>query len=317
MFSSKYNSVLADNNTNYIDKDIDVRGSNDFETSVNKSYNSVLSSSTHATSISGSASSSKAVLAALRALQDKIRRLETERSQAIDETTYLKQQLRTLEIENDQIRQKENLNAQKNIQEARLTYDKLNNEKIELELKLSKQEDKNKELQLYLDQIQLKIRSLEDEKHSGLLKIKELEAEKNQIENQVNYAQKHEKDLAQTMIWETKRHESEINNLTKRLKESQNELLNQQKDNHQYDIKIKDLDKLVSQLLTLNESLVEQLSGKFSRKTFNPIVDTMNPTNTSNPKPKVKSKKTSVPRVANKLHKKGEQLRSLKSPIKS
>lgn len=42
-----------------------------------------------------SASSSKAVLAALRALQDKIRRLEQERGAALDEAAQLRHQLQT------------------------------------------------------------------------------------------------------------------------------------------------------------------------------------------------------------------------------
>ena len=57
-------------------------------------------SATSANSTSVNTSSSKAVLAALRALQDKIRRLESERSQALDEATDLRQKIKTLDIGN-------------------------------------------------------------------------------------------------------------------------------------------------------------------------------------------------------------------------
>jgi septal ring factor EnvC (AmiA/AmiB activator) len=56
-----------------------------------------------------SASSSKAVLAALRALQDKIRRLESERALALDENAQLRHQIKNQEIETGMVRFRDRL----------------------------------------------------------------------------------------------------------------------------------------------------------------------------------------------------------------
>eukprot|EP01036_Dinobryon_divergens_P031486 gene31488-40892_t len=91
-------------------------------------------------------SSSKAVLAALRALQDKIRRLEAERAQAVEESSQLKHQLKLQEIEFDHSRQKESLSSQKVLQEAKNSFEKVFTEKTDLEVRLVKLEERNKSL---------------------------------------------------------------------------------------------------------------------------------------------------------------------------
>lgn len=139
--------------------------------------------------IIGTSSSSKAVLAALRALQDKIRRLETERSQALDDINSLKHQLKQQEIEHEATKQREQLVSQKNLNEIKHSYDKLLNDKNDLELHLRKYEDKTKISLQHSEELQMKIRSLEEEKHSNQMKIKDLENQKNQIESQIKLAQ--------------------------------------------------------------------------------------------------------------------------------
>ncbi len=154
-----------------------------------RSFTSALSATS---AISGS-SSSKAVLAALRALQDKIRRLETERSQALDETSQLRLQLKNQEIEFEHVKQREQLSAQKSLQEAKSSNERLLHEKTELEMKLMKLEEKTQQLNHTSDELHLKIRVLEEDKHNGILKIKELEHQQQKIEQQINIAQQKEK----------------------------------------------------------------------------------------------------------------------------
>lgn len=137
-------------------------------------------------------SSSKAVLAALRALQDKIRRLESERSQALDEATQLRHQLKNQEVEAEHAKQREQLTAQKSLQEVRAAYERLLTEKSELEVRLSKFEEKNKNAQIGVDELQSKIRILEEEKHAGNMKLKDLEHQRLQIENSIKMAQQKE-----------------------------------------------------------------------------------------------------------------------------
>lgn len=137
-------------------------------------------------------SSSKAVLAALRALQDKIRRLESERSQALDEATQLRHQLKNQEVEAEHAKQREQLTAQKSLHEVRAAYERLLTDKSELEVRLSKFEEKNKHAQIGVDELQAKIRILEDEKHAGNMKLKDLEHQRLQIENSIKMAQQKE-----------------------------------------------------------------------------------------------------------------------------
>lgn len=146
------------------------------------------------TSITSTAtSSSKAVLAALRALQDKIRRLETERSLALDESSQLKLQLKNQEIEAEHAKQKEQLMAQKSVQEMKTAYDRLLEEKSELEVKLARYEEKNRALQHQSDELSIKIRSIEEEKHRELLRLKEYEHEQFQLQQSIKIAQQKEK----------------------------------------------------------------------------------------------------------------------------
>ena len=84
------------------------------------------------------------MLAALRALQDKIRRLESERTQALNDTAQLRQQIKNQEVESDHIKQKEHLASQKNLLEVRTAYDRILTEKTEAEIRLSKLEDRNR-----------------------------------------------------------------------------------------------------------------------------------------------------------------------------
>eukprot|EP01038_Epipyxis_sp_PR26KG_P003991 gene3991-5715_t len=223
-----------------------------------KSYNSSLMSSANGSS------SSKAVLAALRALQDKIRRLEAERSQALDESSQLRHQLKNLEIDMDHEKQKENLIAQKNLQDSRNAYERLHADKSELELRLSKLEDKNKAAQRESDEMAKKIRSLEEEKHSNINKINELEHEQQRIENQIKHAQSREKDIAQTILWDNKRHEDEIFSLNSRIQSLHSELTQTCEEKVNLDKKLIELDHLVEQLLSVNDALVKQLNGKAS-----------------------------------------------------
>lgn len=157
-------------------------------TPLNKSYDSQYSSTSNPTS-------SKAVLAALRALQDKIRRLETERGQAIDETAQLRHQLKNQEIEAEHVKQRELLSTQKNLNEARHSYDRLLSEKTEIEIRVSKLEDRNRISQATADELQTKIRGLEDEKQNGLFKIKEFESQHLQLQAQLENAQAREKGI--------------------------------------------------------------------------------------------------------------------------
>jgi hypothetical protein len=157
----------------------------------NKSFHSVLS----ATSLTGgnASSSSKAVLAALRALQDKIRRLESERSQALDEVTQLRMQLKNQEIESEHQKQRDQLATQKSFQDAKVSQERLQQEKMELEVRVQRMEDKIRLSHQSSEDLQTKLRVLEDDKHAANLRIREMEHSHHQMEQQIKSAQIKEK----------------------------------------------------------------------------------------------------------------------------
>lgn len=146
--------------------------------------------------------SSKAVLSALKALQEKIRRLESERAQALEETAQIRSQMKTLEIEANHSKQREGLVMQKGLQEARTAYDRLLTEKTELEIRLNNVEIKNRDAAATVEEQLRHNRSLEAEKHAAMLKVKELESTHSQLESQMHTSQLKEKDLMNSLTWE-------------------------------------------------------------------------------------------------------------------
>ena len=156
------------------------------------SYNAAVSSSSP---LRASASSSKAVLAALRALQDKIKRLESERTLALDETAALRQQIKNQEMESDSFQRRDSLASQKKLHEVQSAYDRSVSEKTESEMRLSKLEDRNRIEDEIARDLRAKIRAVEDEKHNGLLVIKDLESERTQLQSQILHVQHKEKGM--------------------------------------------------------------------------------------------------------------------------
>ena len=209
-----------------------------------------------------SSSSSQAVLNALRTLQDKIRRFETERTLVLDEVTQLRLQVKNQEIETENFRQRESLSAQKALHEARTAYERALTEKTDTEVRLSKVEERNREEQRIAEDLRAKMRSLEEEKHNGHLTLKDLEAQKSHLQNQITYTQQKEKELGQTILWDTKRHEEDMEVLSSKLRTLQGELSRGMQEKADVEMKMLELDQLVGQLLSVNESLVTKLSGK-------------------------------------------------------
>lgn len=244
----------------------------------NKSFNSLLSATSLA---SNGSSSSKAVLAALRALQDKIRRLESERSLALDEVSQLKMQLKNQEVEFEHQKQKDQLASQKSLQDARSVNDKLLHDKTELEVKLSIIEEKNHQVLRQVEEYQLKTKHLEEEKHNSLARLKELEYEQLHLDQEIKHSQAKEKgiyialflclclffivEMAQSLVWETKRYEEDVEGLQEKIDALQKSIVDCSHEKTSLDMKLFELDQLVGQLLTLNKTLVSQLSGKPSK----------------------------------------------------
>jgi chromosome segregation ATPase len=142
---------------------------------------------------SAGASSSKAVLAALKALQDKIRRLEAEKTQYTDEISSLRNQLKSQEIESDHVRQRDSLLTQRNMQEYKASNERLVLEKSDLEEHLRKLEDKSKEQAKTNLSLNERIAQLEQERESTNILVRELETSQKAAESHATRTQYREK----------------------------------------------------------------------------------------------------------------------------
>jgi hypothetical protein len=239
-----------------------------------------------------STSSSKAVLAALRALQDKIRRLELERTQAMDETAQLRHQLQNQEIEFEHAKNKESLNSQKSLQESRHAYDRLLTDKTELEIRIAKLEERNAENRNNSDLLQEKIREVEEEKYRCQMKAKELETEQLQLNLQIDHGHKREKDLTNVLVQETARHDTEMQTLNEKVSSLEEELEMATVERSEAGGKLSELDSLVAQLINLNEALVAKLTGKPPRPVTVPKKKTVSKKSTSRSLPRAATMST-------------------------
>lgn len=96
--------------------------------------------------------------------------------------------------------------------------------------------------------------------------------------------------MAQTVVWETKIHEDEMKSLQKSIQNCQEEITIATQEKALAETKLMELDQLVVQLLSVNESLVAQLTGR-SIKPKSPIAGNII-------KKKKVTKKVSAPKVA-------------------
>ena len=179
----------------------------------------------------------------------------------MEETARLRQSYSSLQAETDQIRARDDAMAQRNIMEAKGSYDRLLAEKTDLEVRVQRAEERKTDIQRTHDELKDKIRAMLDEKHESLTKIKDMESHVNHLETQLTHLHKKESELGETLTWEVKKHESEMEKLNSRLATLQDELLGVVKEKSTQDTKMAELDQLVGQLLTINESLVGKLTG--------------------------------------------------------
>jgi hypothetical protein len=71
--------------------------------------------------------------------------------------------------------------------------------------------------------------------------------------------------MAQSLVWETKRYEEDVEGLQQKIDALQKSIMDCGHEKSVLDMKLFELDQLVGQLLTLNKTLVSQLSGKPSK----------------------------------------------------
>ena len=209
--------------------------------------------------------SSKAVLAALRALQDKIRRLEAERAQAVDECNHLRNQIRSQEVEAEHVKQRDTLNNQRSLLEAKSAYDRLTSEKASMQHQLTDLLEKNRDSDRLVNKMKDKIAMLEGEKDGLESRTRDLNEVQEKAEALLEATQRREQELTSTLVLKSQKHENNLTTTMKRLRSTEEELARVLEEKLNYEGKLGELDTVVAQLLKVNEQLVAQLQGKYVR----------------------------------------------------
>lgn len=219
------------------------------------SYASPGTSFTHA-----SVSSSKAVLAALRALQEKIKKLETERLEAQEEAAQLRAQLRHYEEEAKYQKQKEQSYAHESLLETRSTIEQLSVDKQELEQKLHKAEQDNRAISRELERLREQLDATLQVKEGMIPQVREAEGRISVLEQEVRASQEREKELAGTILEESRHHQQELDMMQRRIDELHRQLVTATEEKQEALNAKEQMDNLIAQLLSINESLIKQLA---------------------------------------------------------
>lgn len=167
-------------------------------------------------------SGSKAVLAALRALQDKIRRLDTERAASVDECDSLKAQIKSMEVDFEHMKQRDSLLSNQALLEQRASNEALKTEAAERETEYLKLTERHREQGVELNKAKIIVDTLEEEKASLLAKSRRLEQQCTEQDDLLRKYSSKERDLSAWALAESRRHEAELDMAIKRVKEQQN-----------------------------------------------------------------------------------------------
>lgn len=194
---------------------------------------------------------SKAVLSALRALQDKIRRLETEKSVALEEATRVKQEARQKETDLGRDYEQEKLKLQKTINENNLAFESLEQQKTALDLRLVRAEDKISELKQEISYLHEKIGKAEERLEEEKGAVSRLESDLLAEREEKKRSGEQAKEITQTIVWETKRHEDEKSELIARARQLYSELTVVTRRNAE-------LESATQQLMNVNAVLVDK-----------------------------------------------------------
>ena len=219
--------------------------------------------------LGGGAQSTKAVLSALRALQDKIRRLESERQVAVDQSTRLRAKLRQQEISSQQKLEAEVHAGQERETTAQLAVEHANTEKSAMELRLCKVDEEKKALYREIEHLREKCSEAELGRRSAEAKASSHRAHVRDLEEQLKVAELREAEMAQAMAkdqaessdaMENMKHDLDmaIDDLQGRLAESQQSVEEERGVAVELASKLASAEEMMKNVIAINEFLVQQ-----------------------------------------------------------
>mmetsp|Transcript_38177 Transcript_38177/g.50296 ORF Transcript_38177/g.50296 Transcript_38177/m.50296 type:complete len:659 (-) Transcript_38177:43-2019(-) len=213
-----------------------------------------------------STNTSKAVLSALRALQDKIRRLEGERAKAIDECSRLQERLQQVEVESNHLRQVDAISAQEKASAARLAYERLMAEKNQVDVRLAKAEEQKKALARDADAQRDRAHQAEVGHRTAESQVVSLETRVAELEAEVRDFQRREKDLHGSMNRTQSQLDREISSLRRQLQKQREELNSQLAMNQELQTSRQKMDRFLEGVLAINQALVTKAAAPAPKK---------------------------------------------------
>ncbi|CAM9321629.1 unnamed protein product [Chrysoparadoxa australica] len=222
----------------------------------------------------GPAHSSKAVLSALRALQDKVRKLEQERDKAKVECRLLEQRLTAQQASHDTSMQREVMASRERQTAARLAYERLAADKSNVDVRLAKAEEKRHELRHQLEALERAQLGSEAsrkaaEAQTDLLRsrVVALEAELKALADEETQGQLHVREVKQ-------RQTVEVEEVMESIRHMEATVAEERSARHEAEAKLADassskakLEAFLHGVLQVNEALVtESRGGKSAKK---------------------------------------------------
>jgi hypothetical protein len=144
--------------------------------------------------------------------------------------------------------------------DAKLTYERIIAEKTEVELKLGRMEEGNKVLVHEIDMLRSKLESVTHARDAIQENITVLEANLAKLDQDLRASQLREGELASAMLLKSRHHEEDRRSLEAKVNELQEQLSESQLQTQVAAETKAELEDLISQLLSVNQSLVRQLT---------------------------------------------------------
>jgi hypothetical protein len=212
------------------------------------------------------AHSSKAVLSALRALQEKIRRLESERGDLLDECVGLKSQLRQQQFKHEQESSKLRLDYENIERSSRSFYESTALEKNELTRLVVRHEEEKKALEKEAQYIKENAQCGEEERRESSTRVKVLEKRIAHLEQDLRDSA--ERANTTTLVHHRGKHdaESRVLELEQQAEEINTKLVNERALRIDTELKKAKTEEFLRNILSINQGLVDKLSTAPKKK---------------------------------------------------
>lgn len=208
----------------------------------------------------GNATSTKAVLSALRALQDKIRRLEAERQSAVDQCAQLRSKIQQVETDSQkyldiEVHRAKELSAEQNSTIKQLTADKAG-----LELRLSRHEEERKALYRQIEHLRDRAAELELSQRASAAKSVTHQTRATQLHDDLKLAEQREAELAAAVAAEQNEKRRTVDVLQAQLADTEANMEHERKLAVDLAAKLSSAEEMLTNVIGINEYLVRQRS---------------------------------------------------------